>query len=341
MMTARNRRCRLAPRDRNSQFGFQRSIRKNATTKNHDNIYCIDCQAFYLCNDIFSSARNCGSPGLCCRDRKQCGLIESWEKQQKELAFLRDLYIQDEWTQRFTDLVDKHMDLRDSENMLYLNAGTGGHALAIYERFGEKTAIFAMCDDEDMLAIARDKAAAVGSDVDFSTLRFEDDAFDAVLGDASFVRPANIEGFIENTLRVARTGGDIAIFLPTAASYGEVFSFMWEVLFNEDLAEHGAAVEKLVAELPTVSRIEELAELAGLVNINTQTVSELFEYANGTEFIEAPLIADFLMPIWLETLDEDERGRAVKQLAGLIDAEDGDLSFRFTLKATLLTGEKA
>ena len=75
-------------------------------------------------------------------------------KTQKELAFLRDLYIQDEWTRRFTDLVDKHMDLRDSENMLYINAGTGGHAMAIHERFGEKTDIFASCEDEDMLTIA-------------------------------------------------------------------------------------------------------------------------------------------------------------------------------------------
>ena len=79
-------------------------------------------------------------------------------KTQKELAFLRDLYIQDEWTKRFTDVVDKHMDLSDSENMLYINAGTGGHALAINERCGEKTDIFASCENEDLLAIARDKA---------------------------------------------------------------------------------------------------------------------------------------------------------------------------------------
>ncbi|MEP6789593.1 MAG: class I SAM-dependent methyltransferase, partial [Acidobacteriota bacterium] len=105
------------------------------------------------------------------------------EKTQKELAFLRDLYIQDEWTKRFTDLVDKHMDLSDSENLLYINAGTGGHALAVNERFGEKTDIFATCEDEDILAIARDKGAAISSDVDFSTIRFEDDAFDAVLAD--------------------------------------------------------------------------------------------------------------------------------------------------------------
>ncbi len=261
-------------------------------------------------------------------------------KTQKELAFLRDLYIQDEWTKRFTDLVDKHMDLRDSENMLYINAGTGAHAMAIHERFGEKTDVFAACDNEDILTIARDKAAAVSSGVDFSTIRFEDDAFDAVLADGSFVAPAEIEHFIENAVRVARTGGDVAVFLPTASSYGEVFSLLWEVLFNEDLAEHGAAVEKLIADLPTTSDIETMGKRAGLVNVNTQTASEVFEYENGAEFIASPLVEDFLMPVWLETLDEEEKERAVKQLAQLIDAEDGTLSFRFSVKATLLTGEK-
>ena len=261
-------------------------------------------------------------------------------KTQKELAFLRDLYIQDEWTQRFTRLVDKHMDLRDSENMLYINAGTGAHAMAVNERFGEKTDIFASCENEDLLVIAQDKAAAIGSDVDFSTIRFEDDAFDAVLADASFVPPSELEEFIENTIRVARTGGDVAIFLPSAGSFGEVFSLLWEALLNEDLTEYGAAVEGLISELPTVSHVEDLAKNFGMVNINTQMATELFEYENGADFVESPLVADFLMPAWLETLDEDEKERIVKQLAQLIDAEEAPLSFVFTVKATLLTGEK-
>ena len=262
-------------------------------------------------------------------------------KTQKELAFLRDLYVQGEWTQRFTDLVDKHMDLNDSENMLYINAGTGGHALAISERFGEKTDIFAICENEDILAIARDKAVAVGTDVDFSMIQFEDDAFDAVLADATFVRPADLESFVENTVRVASTGGDITIFLPSAGSFGEVFSLMWEALFNEDLTEYGAAAEKLIAEIPTVSRIEELATQSGLININTQTTVEIFEFENGEEFITSPLVADFLMPIWLDPLDENEKERVIKQLAQLIDADEAPLTFRFCVKATLLTGEKS
>ncbi|MGH9820104.1 MAG: hypothetical protein ACRD43_08025, partial [Pyrinomonadaceae bacterium] len=188
---------------------------------------------------------------------------------------------------------------------------------------------------------AQDKGAAVGSSVNFSILRFEDDAFDAVLGDATFVMPLDIGTFVDNAVRVARTGGDIAIFLPSAGSFGELFSLMWEVLFEEDLADHGVAVEKLIAEIPTISRIEELARSAGMVNVNTQTTVEVFEYENGAEFVASPLVADFLLPMWLEMLDENEKERSTTRLAQLIDAEDGTLTFRFSIKATLLTGEKA
>ena len=261
-------------------------------------------------------------------------------KSQTELAFLRDLAVDGEWTQRFVDLVDKHLDLTDSDNLLYINAGTGGHALAIYEKFGDKTSIFATCENEDILNIARDKAAALKSEVDFSTINFEDDSFDAVLADASLVRFADVEEFIDRVVRFARNIGDVAVFLPTAGSFGEVVSLLWEVLFNEGLGEHGAAAEKLINDLPTVSRLEEFAKRAGLVNIKTDTAIEVFEYENGAEFISSPLVADFLLPLWTEMLDENEKEQIPEKLAQLIDAEDAGLSFRFSIKATLLTGEK-
>ncbi len=262
-------------------------------------------------------------------------------KTQKELAFIRDLYIEDAWTNRFTEHVEKHIKLNEAENLLYLNAGTGGHAFAIAERQGDKTAVFAACENEDLLSIARDKAAAVSSSVDFSTIRFEDDAFDAVLADATFVRPTELPDFIEDAVRVAKNGADVAFFLPAAGSYGEVFSVIWEVLFNEEMTDDNAAVERLVAAIPTISRVEEIAEKAGLVNITAETAVEIFEYDNGAEFVASPLVEDFLMPIWLETLNEDDIARITNKIARLIDSEDGDLTFRFTVKATLVTGEKS
>jgi len=261
-------------------------------------------------------------------------------KTQKELAFLRDLYVQEEWTTRFTDLVDKHLDLRDAENLLYLNAGTGTHALALYERFGEKADVFAAVENADELTIAADKGAAIKSGVEFSTIRFENDAFDAVLADGSLIRPADIQSFVEDAVRVARVGGDVAVFFPGTGSFGEIFSMLWEVLFIEDLAEHGAAAEQLIADLPTVSAVESMAKDAGMVNVRVEVANESLDFDNGQAFISSPLISDFLLPGWLEMLDEDEKERVSQKLAQLIDDEDDNLSFRFSVKINLLTGEK-
>lgn len=263
-------------------------------------------------------------------------------KTEKELAFLRDLYINDEWTKRFTDLVDKNLTFSDDdENFLYVNAGTGNHCFALREKMGENTAIFATCENEEILNIAKDKAIAMKSDVDFSALSFDDDSFDSVLTDASFIRPSELREVLGESQRVAKSGGTIGVFLPAAGSFGEIFSLLWEVLFNEDLGEHGAAAEAMIRELPTVSRAEEIAAEEGIVNIETHTANEVFEYENGAEFVASPLVADFLLPAWLETLDESDKERVKEKLAQLIDSEDGTMSFRFSVKATLLTGEKA
>jgi ubiquinone/menaquinone biosynthesis C-methylase UbiE len=262
-------------------------------------------------------------------------------KTQKERAFLRELYINEEWTRRFTELLDKNVVLKDAKNLLYINSGTGNHAFELHEKIGKKTAIFAVSDDEHLLVISKDKAAAITSGVDFSMIRFDDDAFDIVLADGSFFKPADMEAFIHEAVRVARTGGKVAFFLPSAGSFGEIFSLLWEMLFSEALGESGKEIEAMIAEIPTVSRLEEIAARAGLVNVEVFNATELFEFKNGAEFIGSPLVADFLLPEWLKTLSEKEKGQAFKKLAQLIDVEDGNLTFRFSVKATLITGQKA
>src|SRR5215218_2129817 len=137
-------------------------------------------------------------------------------KPEKELAFLRDLYINDAWTHRFTDIVDKHLSFSDEKNFLYVNAGTGAHVFELREMINKKTAVFATSENEEMLKIARDKALAVRADIDFSNIRFEDDSFDSVLTDASFARPAELRDLISEAERVAKPGAKIAVFLPAA-----------------------------------------------------------------------------------------------------------------------------
>jgi ubiquinone/menaquinone biosynthesis C-methylase UbiE len=261
-------------------------------------------------------------------------------KTQKELAFLRDLYVDNEWTLRFTDLVDKHIGFAKEEKLLYINAGTGNHALALSKKLGRNAKFFATAENKHVLTIARDKAIAVKANIDFSMNNFDDESFSAVIADASFVRPVELQNFVAEAARVTETGGKVAFFTVSSGSFGEIFSLLWEVCFNEDLGEHGALSEQLITELPTISRIEEIAAHARLENVETHTQNEIFEYKNGAEFVAAPLVADFLLPVWLKTLNKKEQAKATKQLAKLIDAEDQDLTFRFSVKATLAIGEK-
>lgn len=262
------------------------------------------------------------------------------EKSQKELAFIRDLYVTPDWTQRFTDLVDKNTDLAKAENVVYLNAGTGDHCFAIRERLDDEIAIFGACENEDLLLIARDKAIALRSDVDFSTIDFEEDSFGAVVADASLIPPDEFEELFGQAIEVAKSGASVTIFLPSAGSFGEVFSLLWEVFFNEDLGEHGDAAAEKISELPSVSALKEKAANAGLRNARVETSTEVFDFDTSTAFIEAPLVADYLMPHLLDMLSEDEKERVIEKLARLIDAEDGPLSFRFSIKATVVTGIK-
>ncbi len=263
------------------------------------------------------------------------------ERSQKELAFIHDLYVTPDWTRRFAELVDKNVELEKAENLVYLNAGTGDHCFAIRERLSERTAIFGACESDDLLMIARDKAIAVRSDVDFSTLRYEDDSFDAVIADASMIPPVQVYEFFDHAIDIARSGASVTLFLPSAGSFGEVFSLLWEVFFNEDLGEHGDAAAEKISELHSVSALKTFASNAGLRNVRVEIATEIFEFDNGAAFVEAPLVSDFLMPHWLDMLTKDEKERVTEKLAQLIDTEDGTLSFRFSVKATVVTGKKS
>ena len=267
-------------------------------------------------------------------------LNEGMPKTHKELAYIHDLYVTSEWTRRFAELADKHLELEGVENVLYINAGTGDHCFAIREKIDDKTAVFAVCENADLLAIAHDKAIAVRSDVDFSTIDHEEDSFDAVIADASLVAPGNVDEFVRNAILIAKSGGSVTFFLPSAGSFGEVFSLLWEVLFKEDLGHHGHDAETMIAELATVSQLKSTAQEFGLDRVRTETTNEIFEFDNGAAFISSPLVADFLLPHWLETLGESEKEQVTEKLAQLIDAEDGTLSFRFSVKATVVTGTK-
>lgn len=260
------------------------------------------------------------------------------KKTQKELAFLRDLYVAPDWTERFTKIFDENFKFTNEKTILYLNAGTGNHAIELRKKLKEKVQLETFGKDAELNRIAQAKADIVNAKLVFSGDKPKK-IFDAVLADASFIKPQELPQFLEKV--VALSNKQVAFFLPTAGSFGDVFSFLWETLLHLDLLEKSGEVERLISDIPTVSKVEHTAESLGLTKIEIVKKDEFFDFENGAEFINSPLVADFLFPVWLAFLTGKEKERVIKRLVQTIDEADGTLTFRFTLKATFVVGEKA
>ena len=273
----------------------------------------------------------------------------SANKSDKELAFLHELYVSTDWGERFAELVGKHMGLPAEGSALYVASGTGAHALALLQRAGKDVTMICVDESAERMELARAKAIALKLDeraefhaTQLEALQFEEDQFDLVVGDASLVAPERLPEMLAEMVRVAAPGATVALSVTTASSFGEFFSLYWEALANTGMAEHGAVVEELINELPTVAQLEQMAAREGLDDAQSWTQKEEFDYASGDEFLNSPLITDFLLPSWLESLPDDEaRMQVAQEIARIIDEERTDAEFALSIKATLVTGRKA
>jgi len=270
-------------------------------------------------------------------------------KTDKELAFLHDLYIATDWGERFAGLMDEYVQVPKAGHALYVAAGTGGHALAIKERTGQDMTLIGVDESEARLALARAKAAATKLDevtefraAQLEALAFEDEQFDLVLGDASLVAVERLPEMLAEMARVAAPGATVALTLPTASSFGEFYSVYWEALMNAGMLDQSPIVEQLIGELPTVAEMETLAAREGLDLIHSWTNIEEFNYETGEEFLNSPLVRDFLLQNWLDPLGEDEeaRARVLSEVERIIDEERSEATFSLTIKATLVVGQK-
>jgi ubiquinone/menaquinone biosynthesis C-methylase UbiE len=267
-------------------------------------------------------------------------------KSDKELAFLQDLFIAPDWGERFAELIDSHVKLPDEGKALYVASGTGGHAMALQERAAKKLEMLCVDENPECLELAQAKATATSDDIQFSQSRLDslalpDNQFDLVIGNASLISAHRVRRMFAEMVRVAGPGATIALALPTAGSFGEFFSIYWEALHNNGLADHETEVEHLITELPTISEVEQIAEDEGLRDVTSWTRVEEFDYDSGEQFLNSPLVAEFLMPAWLALVPEDKRAELSREISRLINEERHEAEFALSVKATLVVGQKA
>lgn len=272
-------------------------------------------------------------------------------KDAKELSFLYDLYFVPGWRELFDQILDAEVKLPAEGKFLDAGCGTGGYALDLAVRMGDKAEVIGIEDDYERLAIAQGKASVAK----LENLRFaqgaleslgvEDDDFDFVVADLSLLPPAELPERLEDILqelkRVAKYGAQVVLKLATRGSFDAFYSLYWEALYELDLLEYSAQLEDLINERLTVEQIETAVRDAGFRHIESLTDNLHFEFENAEAFFSAPLIEYGFLGHWLGLLASEREEQQVREaLMRIIDRDFGEGEFEVSAKATLVIAKR-
>lgn len=269
----------------------------------------------------------------------------------KELAYLYDLYLVPGWRELFDQLVDEEVKLPEEGKFLDASCGTGGYAIDLATRLGNKGEVIGIDDNAERLALAHGKVEikklenirfAQGS---LENLGVAGDDFDFVVADLSLISPSELPERLNDILselkRVARHGATVVLKLATRGSFDEFYSVYWEALYEADLLEYTPQIEDLIKERLTVEQLEEAAREAGFRHVESLTQKSSFEYENAEEFFSAPLIENAFLGHWLGILASESEERQVREaLTRIIDREAHDGDFDVSAKTTLLIAKR-
>ncbi|MEW6129162.1 MAG: class I SAM-dependent methyltransferase [Acidobacteriota bacterium] len=266
---------------------------------------------------------------------------------EKELAYRYDLFIAPDWRERFDEIVNANVKLPTDGRILEVNCGTGAFAIDLAEQMHGNGDVIGVETSEELLEIARAKAQIKKcEDVTFESanmfdLRFADKDFDAVIGDASLLRPAQIESLLKEMIRVAEFDAPVILKLITYGSFDEFFSIYWEALMNAGIVEAvWSELEKLIQEKPSVEAIEKLAKKHNLKQVVSITEKQVFEFENAKAFLESPIIKDIFLSRWLAILPENQRQEICENIIAIIDRDRYHNAFDVSIKATVIKGVK-
>ncbi|HXG66255.1 MAG TPA: class I SAM-dependent methyltransferase [Blastocatellia bacterium] len=267
---------------------------------------------------------------------------------EKEAAYRYDLFVTPDWRDRFDQMVNDIVKMPQEGRILDVNCGTGAHAIEIAERIKGKGEVVGLDPDRERVEIARAKAQVKRlKDVTFeqgsaADIPFDEEVFDAVIGDASMSPADEVEDVLAELVRVARPGARVVLKMTTHGSFDEFFSIYWEALLNAGIVDDvWAELERLINERITVSDAEQMAARAGLRHVQCHTSKEAFPYETGRDFLYAPLIEDNFLADWLAIVPEARREEVRENILTIIERERHDAPFEVSIKATLIEGIKS
>lgn len=237
----------------------------------------------------------------------------------RERAYVYDLHITPLWREVFDRLYCKHAKLPTFGSVLEINCGTGGLALEIAASLGERGKVLALEADDALIELARTKASITNlKNVTFGHVSLLDgiaELYDLIIVDLSLSEATDVAA----VTKLLRSGGTLVVKYLGRGSFDEVYSVLWEALFEQGVAaEYQSKLEQLIHRYRSCEQMAEYLRSLGLKSVRNYRHKEEFTFSDAKEFLDSPLMQQF-MDDWMAVVKPGLRQRLSKNLRSVID----------------------
>ncbi len=249
------------------------------------------------------------------------------------------------WSQKFGRMLLRGLDLPEKAMVLDVGCGTGYPSTEILKQM-EAGRIIAIEPIGALLDVARKKVGELsGKQIFFrsesprSKLAFADEVYDLVISNLGLLDHDDPPRALKEFRRVTKPGGRVAVTLPLAGTYHQLYDIYREVLTKGDQHEVLERLEAHIGKLPEPDVAASWMEDAGLSEVELEVEEFSLLFKSSREFFFAPVIEYGPLAAWKEIAGKGQAMQEIFwQIKESIDAYFHERAFEITVKAGCLRG---
>lgn len=169
-------------------------------------------------------------------------------------------------------------------------------------------------------------------------LTYADDVFQASVCLNGLVTLRQARDAMGELARVTTPGGCVIVAAPLRDCFPECYDMLDEALRSHHLHDVLGRLHELRASFLTPGKLANVAEEAGLVDVEIQELTWEIEFSSGQEMLMSPLVRETFFPHWLGVVRSSEREPILRYVADAIDMYWHGTPFVCQIRAACIRG---
>lgn len=229
------------------------------------------------------------------------------------------------WTEPVFRACNPVAHVPDAASVLVAEARCGYVPVEILKELPSDTRVIALDPSRPMLDQARSRIDEDAARRVFfvpqrvGNLSYADDVFRASICINGVSTPQQAKDAFNELSRVTSAGGFVTLAAPLRDSFAEFYDMLDEALRAHSLNDVLGRMYELRASLLTPTKLADLAEDAGLIEVTVDELTWELEFETGGELLMSPLIRETFFAQWIGIIRSADREPILRYVTDAMD----------------------